>query len=81
MLFWSMNSSYNPANCLPSPDIDNNGVLDENDFQCMAVRACVVEGKGDCSANRLAEYKKLMKNLWVEISEIADDDKVTQKYI
>ncbi|XP_073824522.1 sarcoplasmic calcium-binding protein 1 [Musca autumnalis] len=56
-------------------DIDNNGVLDENDFQCMAVRACVVEGKGDCSANRLAEYKKLMKNLWVEISEIADDDK------
>lgn len=59
------------------PDIDNNGVLDENDFQCMAVRACVVEGKGDCSANRLAEYKKLMKNLWIEISEIADDDKVT----
>lgn len=57
-------------------DIDNNGVLDENDFQCMAVRACVVEGKGDCSAARLADYKKLMQNLWVEISDIADDDKV-----
>lgn len=42
----------------------------------MAVRACVVEGKGDCSAARIAEYQKLMKNLWEEISEIADDDKV-----
>ncbi|XP_014102617.2 sarcoplasmic calcium-binding protein, alpha chain [Bactrocera oleae] len=56
-------------------DIDNNGYLDQNDFQCMAVRACVVEGKGDCSATRIAEYQKLMKNLWDEISEIADDDK------
>ncbi|XP_037958302.1 sarcoplasmic calcium-binding protein 1 [Teleopsis dalmanni] len=56
-------------------DIDNNGYLDQNDFQCMAVRACVVEGKGDCSTGRLDEYRKLMKNLWDEISEIADDDK------
>ncbi|XP_067620856.1 sarcoplasmic calcium-binding protein, alpha chain [Eurosta solidaginis] len=54
-------------------DIDNNGYLDSNDFQCMALRACVVEGKGDCS--RIAEYQKVMKNLWDEISEIADDDK------
>ena len=59
-------------------DIDNNGYLDQNDFQCMAVRACVVEGKGDCSATRIAEYQKLMKNLWDEISEIADDDKVNK---
>ncbi|KAH8367008.1 hypothetical protein KR200_002689, partial [Drosophila serrata] len=56
-------------------DIDNNGFLDQNDFLCMAVRACVVEGKGDCSTSRLDEYKKLMKNLWEEISAIADDDK------
>lgn len=42
----------------------------------MAVRACVVEGKGDCSAGRLDEYRKLMTNLWNEISAIADDDKV-----
>ena len=47
----------------------------------MAVRACVVEGKGDCSAARLSEYKNLMKNLWKEISEIADDDKVFFIYI
>lgn len=57
-------------------DIDNNGFLDQNDFLCMAVRACVVEGKGDCSTARLDDYKKLMKNLWDEISAIADDDKV-----
>ncbi|XP_037731559.1 sarcoplasmic calcium-binding protein, alpha-B and -A chains-like [Drosophila subpulchrella] len=56
-------------------DIDNNGFLDQNDFLCMAVRACVVEGKGDCSTSRLDDYKKLMKNLWEEISAIADDDK------
>uniref|UniRef100_D3TN50 Sarcoplasmic calcium-binding protein 1 n=3 Tax=Glossina TaxID=44049 RepID=D3TN50_GLOMM len=56
-------------------DIDNNGFLDENDFLCMAVRACVVEGKGDCSASRLDEYKKLMNNLWEEMCQIADDDK------
>lgn len=60
----------------PSLDIDNNGFLDENDFLCMAVRACVVEGKGDCSASRLDEYKKLMNNLWEEMCQIADDDKV-----
>lgn len=59
-----------------SLDIDNNGFLDQNDFLCMAVRACVVEGKGDCSAGRLDEYRKLMTNLWNEISAIADDDKV-----
>lgn len=57
-------------------DIDNNGFLDQNDFQCMAVRACVVEGKGDCSGARLEDYRKLMTNLWDEISAIADDDKV-----
>ncbi|KRK05031.1 sarcoplasmic calcium-binding protein, alpha-B and -A chains isoform X2 [Drosophila yakuba] len=56
-------------------DIDNNGFLDQNDFLCMAVRACVVEGKGDCSTARLDDYKKLMTNLWEEISAIADDDK------
>lgn len=60
----------------PYPDIDNNGFLDENDFLCMALRACVVEGKGDCSATRLEEYKKLMKGLWDEMAAMADDDKV-----
>ncbi|KAH8395433.1 hypothetical protein KR215_003873, partial [Drosophila sulfurigaster] len=62
-------------------DINNNGFLDQNDFQCMAVRACVVEGKGDCSPARLEEYRKLMKNLWDEISDIADDDKAMRAFI
>lgn len=57
-------------------DIDNNGFLDEGDFLCMALRACVVEGKGDCSPSRLEEYRKLMKGLWDEMAALADDDKV-----
>merc|ERR1712107_754848 len=28
-------------------DIDNNGFLDKNDFECLAVRNTVIEGKGD----------------------------------
>ncbi|XP_059616893.1 sarcoplasmic calcium-binding protein, alpha chain [Phlebotomus argentipes] len=56
-------------------DIDNNGFLDDNDFQCMAVRAAVIEGKGNVTDNRLGEYRHIMKSLWDEISELADDDK------
>lgn len=56
-------------------DIDNNGFLDQRDFECMAVRACVIEGKGDCSQSRLAEYQHIMRSLWEEISELADFDK------
>ncbi|GAB0093402.1 sarcoplasmic calcium-binding protein 1 [Sergentomyia squamirostris] len=56
-------------------DIDNNGFLDDNDFQCMAVRAAVIEGKGNVDANRLGEYRHIMKSLWEEISDLADDDK------
>lgn len=56
-------------------DIDNNGYLDQKDFECMAVRACVIEGKGDCNEKRLAEYQHIMKNLWNEISNLADFDK------
>ncbi|XP_055376365.1 sarcoplasmic calcium-binding protein, alpha chain isoform X2 [Condylostylus longicornis] len=56
-------------------DIDNNGFLDQKDFECMAVRACVIEGKGDCSASRLSQYQHVMRSLWDEISELADFDK------
>lgn len=56
-------------------DIDNNGFLDQKDFDCMALRATVIEGKGDCSEVRLAEYQKVMRNLWDELSELADFDK------
>lgn len=56
-------------------DIDNNGFLDQKDFDCMALRATVIEGKGDCSETRLAEYQKVMRNLWGELSDLADFDK------
>lgn len=42
----------------------------------MAVRAAVIEGKGNVNDNRLGEYRHIMKSLWDEISELADDDKV-----
>lgn len=42
----------------------------------MALRACVIEGKGFCDQSKLAEYQHIMKNLWEEISELADFDKV-----
>ncbi|XP_047522075.1 sarcoplasmic calcium-binding protein 1 isoform X1 [Pieris napi] len=57
-------------------DIDNNGYLDSHDFQCLALRTCVLEGKGDCSAARLQKYQNIMINLWEEISRLADFDKV-----
>ncbi|GBP78629.1 Sarcoplasmic calcium-binding protein 1 [Eumeta japonica] len=58
------------------PDIDNNGYLDAHDFHCLAVRSCVLEGKGDCSAARLQKYQHVMLSLWEEIAQLADFDKV-----
>merc|ERR1712213_204447 len=50
-------------------DIDGNGALDKNDFECLAVRNTVIEGKG----------------LWNEIAELADFNKdgevTTQEFI
>ncbi|CAG4982278.1 unnamed protein product [Colias eurytheme] len=57
-------------------DIDNNGYLDAHDFQCLALRTCVLEGKGDCSAARLQKYEHIMLSLWEEITQLADFDKV-----
>merc|ERR1712029_579247 len=56
-------------------DIDNNGVLDKNDFKCLAVRNTIVETKGDFPAERFAANAKIMENLWNEIAELADFDK------
>lgn len=57
-------------------DIDNNGFLDQKDFDCMALRAAVVEGKGDCNADKFKQLVEMMRSLWQEISDLADDDKV-----
>ncbi|XP_039756296.1 sarcoplasmic calcium-binding protein 1 isoform X2 [Pararge aegeria] len=56
-------------------DIDNNGYLDAHDFHCLALRTCVLEGKGDCSATRLQKYQHIMLSLWEEIAQLADFDK------
>lgn len=45
----------------------------------MALRACVIEGKGDCSIGRLSEYQHIMRSLWEEISDLADFDRVSIK--
>lgn len=42
----------------------------------MAVRACVIEGKGECNPAKLSEYQHIMRSLWDEISDLADFDKV-----
>lgn len=42
-----------------------------------ALRATIIEGKGDCSEKRLQEYQHMMRSLWEELSDIADFDKVS----
>lgn len=61
-----------------SADVDNNGFLDDKDFECMAVRAAVIEGKGAIKQDRMDHYKNLMTTLWQEISDIADEDRVSR---
>ena len=56
-------------------DIDNNGFLDKNDFECLAVRNTLIEGRGEFSADAYANNQKIMRNLWNEIAELADFNK------
>jgi len=56
-------------------DIDNNGFLDKNDFECLAVKVTLIEARGEFPAEKFAENKKVMANLWTEIAELADFDK------
>ncbi|XP_060522315.1 sarcoplasmic calcium-binding protein, alpha chain isoform X2 [Cylas formicarius] len=61
-------------------DIDNNGYLDERDFACLALRATIIEGKGEFSFSKLQENHHIMLSLWEEIAELADfnkDGKIT----
>jgi len=61
-------------------DIDNNGILDKNDFDCMAVRATIIETRGNFEQKLFEANQKVMKDLWLEFTQIADfdkDDKVT----
>lgn len=61
---------------IPPTDIDNNGVLDQHDFECMALRMTLIEGKGDFNYNHYQENLHIMLSLWEEIAELADFNKV-----
>ncbi|XP_044738804.1 sarcoplasmic calcium-binding protein 1 isoform X2 [Chrysoperla carnea] len=56
-------------------DIDSNGYLDERDFFCLALRATIIDGKGQFSNSKLQEYQHVMLGLWEEIAELADFNK------
>nr|AEE62878.1 unknown [Dendroctonus ponderosae] len=56
-------------------DVDNNGYLDERDFACLALRATIIEGKGEFSFSKLQDYQHIMLSLWEEIAELADFNK------
>merc|ERR1712038_185502 len=56
-------------------DIDNNGALDKSDFECLAVRNTVIEGKGNWDEAVFKKNQEVMANLWNEIAELADFNK------
>jgi len=56
-------------------DIDGNGSLDKNDFECLAVKNTVIEGKGDWNEATFKKNQEVMANLWNEIAELADFNK------
>merc|ERR1711997_1062956 len=56
-------------------DIDGSGSLDKNDFDCLAVKNTIMEGKGSWDEAKYKKNKEVMKDLWDQIAEIADFDK------
>lgn len=56
-------------------DIDNNGYLDKNDFDCLAVKNTIMEGKGKWDEDRYLKNKEVMSDLWNQIADLADFDK------
>merc|ERR1712145_40567 len=56
-------------------DIDNNGSLDKNDFECLAVRNTFIEGKGTWDEAKYKANSEIMAKLWNEIADLADFDK------
>merc|ERR1711988_1736528 len=56
-------------------DIDNNGFLDKNDFECLAVRNTIIESKGNWDEATFKKNQEIMANLWNEIADLADFNK------
>merc|ERR1712113_1362401 len=46
-----------------------------NDFECLAVRNTVIEGKGEWNEATFKKNQEVMANLWNEIAELADFNK------
>jgi len=53
-------------------DLDNNGHLNQHDFDCLAVKFTLLEGRGQWNKASHNRYSKIMTNLWNEISDTAD---------
>merc|ERR1711997_596401 len=49
--------------------------IDKNDFECLAVRNTVIEGKGAWDEAKYKENSEIMAKLWNEIADLADFDK------
>jgi len=56
-------------------DIDNNGYLDKNDFECLALRNTLIECRGNWDEAAYAKNKVIMGDLWNEIANLADFNK------
>ena len=57
-------------------DLDNNGFLNKNDFDCLAVKFTVMEGRGEWTGKSFTQYSMIMSDLWDQIADIADLNKV-----
>merc|ERR1711962_186704 len=51
-------------------DVDNNGVLDKDDFVCLAVKNTLMEGKGAWNPDSFARNQKVMNNLWNQLARV-----------
>jgi len=60
-------------------DIDNNGYLDKNDFECLALRNTLIECRGNWDEAAYAKNKVIMSDLWNEIALLADFNKDDQE--
>jgi len=56
-------------------DIDNNGYLDKNDFECLALRNTLIECRGMWEETNYKKNQEIMSNLWNEIASLADFNK------
>ena len=44
-------------------DLDNNGFLNKNDFDCLAVKFTVMEGRGEWTEKSFTQYSMIMRSI------------------